>query len=281
MLPGARAGLGGVRHAFVGYKRDMSDTTPRRVGTTLAALRKWNLGVGLAHLVQAIAILLLSNDFSIAVEGKVQTGPPGSALEVDKVFFDLPYAPIIAVFLLLAAVDHLLMATIARGWYERTLARGINPARWIEYSISASLMIVLIAMLPGITNLYALMGLFGVNAAMILFGWLMERENPPGQPVSWWAFGFGCVAGAVPWIAITTAIVVSEVDGEDGVPGFVYGIFVSLFLLFNCFAIAQWLQYRRKGRFADYLYGEKVYLVLSLVAKTALAWQVFAGTLAD
>jgi hypothetical protein len=41
------------------------------------------------------------------------------------------------------------------------------------------------------------------------------------------------------------------------------------------------LQYRAKGRFRNYLYGEKVYLVLSLVAKSALAWQVFAGTLAD
>lgn len=250
-------------------------------GAPFTTLRRWNIGVGLVHLVQAVAIVVLSNDFSIPVQAQVLTGPPGTPLEDDKVFFDLPYAPVIAVFLLLAAADHLLTATVARNWYERQLARGINPARWAEYSISASLMIVLIAMLPGITNLYALIGLFGVNAAMILFGWLMERENPPDQPVSWWAFGFGCIAGAVPWIAITTAIVVSEMEGEDGVPGFVYGIFVSLFVLFNCFALNQWLQYRKHGRFADYLYGEKVYLVLSLVAKSALAWQVFAGTLAS
>jgi Heliorhodopsin len=245
-------------------------------------LRRWNIGVGLAHLFQAIAILILSNDFSIPVEGKVQTGPPGTPLEVDKVFFDVPYAPVIAVFLLFAAIDHLLTATVARGWYERRLSEGVNPARWLEYSVSASLMVVLIAMLPGITNLYALIGIFAVNAAMILFGWLMERENPPGQPVTWWPFTFGSIVGAVPWIAITIALIVSQTEPQgDGVPGFVYGIFVSLFLLFNCFALNQWLQYRRTGRFADYLYGEQVYLVLSLVAKTALAWQVFAGTLAD
>ncbi len=166
------------------------------------------------------------------------------------------------------------------GWYESGLSRGINPARWLEYSVSASLMIVLIAMLPGITNLYALIGLFAINAAMILFGWLMEMFNPPGERVVWWPFVFGCVAGVVPWTAITIAIVSSQGEG-DGVPGFVYGIFVSLFLLFNCFALNQWLQYRGRGRFADYLYGEKVYLVLSLVAKSALAWQVYAGTLAD
>jgi hypothetical protein len=260
----------------------MADTTATSgtTGTTMQSLQKWNVGVGVVHLLQAIAIIVLSNDFAIPVQSKIATGPPGSSLETEKVFFDVPYGPVIAVFLLFAAVDHLLMATVARGWYERQLDRGINPARWAEYSISASLMIVLIAMLTGITDLYALIGLFGVNAAMILFGWLMERENPPGQPVTWLAFWFGCIAGVVPWIAITIALVNSQSEGE-GVPGFVYGIFVSLFILFNGFALNQWLQYRRSGRFADYLFGEKVYLVLSLVAKSALAWQVFAGTLAE
>jgi hypothetical protein len=46
------------------------------------------------------------------------------------------------------------------------------------------------------------------------------------------------------------------------------------------FAVNMWLQYRRVGRWRDYLFGERVYVLLSLVAKSALAWQVFAGTLA-
>ncbi|MEP7089802.1 MAG: hypothetical protein ABI776_06795 [Nocardioidaceae bacterium] len=54
----------------------------------------------------------------------------------------------------------------------------------------------------------------------------------------------------------------------------------SLFVFFMSFALNQWLQYRRIGRWDDYLHGEKVYLVLSLVAKSALAWQIFGGSLA-
>jgi hypothetical protein len=248
----------------------------------LVNLRRWNIGVGVAHLAQAIVILVVSNDFAIPVQAKVQDGPPGTPLTIDEVFFDVRFSIAIALFLLLAAGDHLLMAAPrVVAWYESNLAQGINPARWVEYSISASLMIVLIAMLPGITNLYALIGLFAVNAAMIFFGWLMEQANRPDrQTTTWWPFIFGCIVGIVPWIAITIALISAQTEG-DGVPGFVYGIFVSLFVLFNCFALNQWLQYRRRGRFADYLYGEKVYLVLSLVAKSALAWQVYAGTLAD
>lgn len=247
----------------------------------LRSLRRWNTGVGVVHLVQAVVIVAISNDFAIPVVAPVQTGPPGTALTVEKVFFDVRFSLAIALFLFLAAVDHLLMATPGIvSWYERHLGRGVNYARWIEYSISASVMIVLIAMLPGITNLYALIGLFAVNAAMILFGLLMERVNGRDGRVDWWPFVFGCLVGIVPWVAIGIALLTSQQEG-DGVPGFVYGIFVSLFLLFNCFALNQWLQYRRRGRFADYLFGERVYLVLSLVAKSALAWQVYAGTLAD
>ena len=247
----------------------------------LRSLRRWNIGVGLAHLLQGIVILLLSNGFSIPVQAKVQDGPPGTPLTIDKVFFDLRFSVAIAVFLFLAAADHLLMATPrVVDWYEANLRRGVNYARWIEYSVSASLMVVLIGMLPGITNLYAVIGLFAVNASMILFGLVMEQINEQGKPVNWWPFVFGCFAGIVPWIAITVALITSQSEG-DGVPGFVYGIFVSLFVLFNCFGLNQWLQYRGRGKFAIYLYGEKVYIVLSLVAKSALAWQVFAGTLAD
>jgi hypothetical protein len=247
----------------------------------LRSLRRWNIGVGLTHLVQAILILMLSNGFSIPVQGKVQDGPPGTPLTIDKVFFDLRFSAVIAIFLFLAAADHLLMATPrVVDWYETNLRRGVNYARWIEFSVSASLMIVLIAMLPGITNIYALIGLFVVNATMILFGLLMEQVNRQGERVNWWPFVFGCLAGIVPWIMITIALITAQREG-DGVPGFVYGIFVSLFVLFNCFGLNQWLQYRGRGKFANYLYGEKVYIVLSLVAKSALAWQVYAGTLAD
>ena len=266
----------------------MADNTSR-----LANLRTWNLGVGGLHLVQGILILVLSSSFAIPIIATVQTGPPGApgSLDVSKTFFDFNFPIAIALFLFLAAGDHLLMAAPrVRGWYERNLSLGINYARWIEYSISASIMILLICLLNGINNLYALIAIFGVNAAMILFGLVMEQVNKGRESVTWWPFIFGCIAGIVPWIAIVIALVTASTDdtvvngapaNADGVPPFVYGIVVSLFVLFNCFALNQWLQYRGKGKFIDYLYGEKVYLVLSLVAKSALAWQIFAGTLAS
>jgi hypothetical protein len=255
----------------------------------LANLRRWNLGVGALHLAQAVAILAISTSFAIPVVATVQTGAPGEpgSLSQRDTVFEVRFAWAVALFLLLAASDHLLMVTPRiRSWYESNLLKGVNYARWAEYAVSASVMIVLIGLLTGLNDLYAVIGIFGVNASMILFGAVMEQVNVGREKVNWLPFIFGCVAGIVPWIAIVTAVAMAATNADsEGVPGFVYGIIVSEFLFFNCFAVNQWLQYRGRttgtGRFANYLYGEKVYLVLSLVAKSALAWQVFGGTLAS
>ena len=247
---------------------------------TYRRLRRANVLLGGLHLAQAVAILALSNGFAIAVTASFATGPPGTPPGEPSTLFDLAVGPAVAVFLALAAADHLLVAApglVAR--YERGLGDGRNLFRWTEYSLSASLMIVLIAMLTGITDVHALIALFGVNVAMILFGWVVERTSVPGERTNWTAFGFGCLAGAVPWIAIAVALVGAERDGD--VPGFVYGIFLSLFVFFNSFAVNMALQHRRVGPWRSYLFGEAGYLVLSLTAKSALAWQVFAGTLAS
>ncbi|MDX1450736.1 MAG: heliorhodopsin HeR, partial [Acidimicrobiia bacterium] len=183
----------------------------------------------------------------------------------------------VAAFLFLSAAAHLTLTVPAvERWYRTHLEAGRNYARWIEYSLSASVMVVLIAMITGISDVAALTALFGVNAAMIFFGLVQERyERPGGSLLPFW---LGSLVGIVPWIAIGIYLWAPGASAEP--PGFVYGIYVSLFLFFNVFALNQWLQYRLKGRWRSYLVGERTYMILSLTAKSALAWQVFASTLA-
>jgi hypothetical protein len=242
-------------------------------------LRAWNIAVGLVHAAQATLLLLIASDASLPVYASWIDGPPGSAeLRNGEPLFELPFAAATAAFLYLAAVDHLLVGGPLRGWYERNLGDSVNYARWIEYSLSASLMVVLIAMLAGTWELTALVALFGVNAGMILCGLLMERNEAPGPGADWLPFWFGSMLGAVPWLVI--AIQLLRADEQAGVPGFVVAIFFSLLVLFALFAVNMALQYRRVGPWRDYLFGERSYIVLSLTAKSALAWQVYAGALA-
>lgn len=243
-------------------------------------LRSWNLSMGFLHLAQGIAMLLLSSSFSLPVIANYLKFNTQSMqlTPAPQTIFNLQIGPAVAVFLLLSALAHFLISTIFYKWYIKNLSRHINIARWVEYSFSSSIMIVIISMLVGVYELSSLIAIFGLNASMILFGWMMELHNQKLSKTNWTAFIFGCIAGIIPWVAIAIYLFAA---GEPGMraPSFVYWIYFSIFLFFNCFAINQVLQYKKVGKWADYLYGEKAYIILSLVAKSLLAWQVFAGTL--
>jgi hypothetical protein len=241
-------------------------------------LRRYNLIAGTLHAVSALAILVLANSFALPVSANFMAGPPGASTKHQMVhFFNIPMAGIIVAFFILSALAHFIVALPMRTTYEAGLAKNQNPFRWLEYSLSSSLMILAIAQLTGIEDVAALIALIGVNASMIGFGWMQERYEEPGASLM--PFWLGCVAGVLPWLAIGVYLV--GPGARDHAPGFVYGIYVSLFIFFNCFALVQYLQYRQVGRFRNYLVGEKTYLVLSIAAKSLLAWQIFASTLAS
>lgn len=242
-------------------------------------LRRANVIAGVLHFAQMIVVLALSNDFTLPIVARYMAGPPGSTFTEPIVLLGAPIGLTVAIFLGLSSLFHFVVASpqfFER--YSKSLLAQRNYFRWVEYSISSSVMIVLIALICGISDVAAIIGLFGANASMILFGWLQEKYESPGNS-GWLPFIFGCIAGIVPWLAIT--IYVLSIGGPAGTsaPAFVYGIVISLFLLFNVFALVQWLQYKKVGKWSDYLRGERTYITLSLVAKSALAWQIFASTL--
>jgi hypothetical protein len=250
------------------------------------SLHRWNLSLAALHALQGLIILALSFAKNPLVGAPVVSSyltfdtATKTLVPAQRALFELPIGPAVAVFFFLSAIAHFSVAFPARRWYEARLARGINPARWIEYALSSSVMIVVIATLSGIQEIGTLLAIFGINAAMNLFGWSMELANEGRTRTQWSHYVFGCIAGVVPWIVISVALWTGATEpGAAPIPGFVIAIFVSLFISFNVFAFNMVLQYRRTGRWADYLYGERVYMLLSLFAKTILAWQVFAGTL--
>ena len=257
------------------------------------SLRRWNRFLTGAHGVQFIIMIAISSTAAlfepvvptirpIIVDGQFTGVEPSSVT-----LFSIPLAYVIASFFLMSAIAHAAAGWFLRGRYEAWLARGMNPLRWVEYAFSSTVMIVAIAYISYITDFPALIAIAGTNVAMNLFGWSMEAANEgrleAGKRIDWKHFIFGCIAGITPWIAIFSIIwAYSAQEGLPegaGIPAFVYVIIASLFVAFNIFAITMVLQYRQIGRWREYLYGEKTYMVLSLVAKSLLAWQVWSGTL--
>ncbi len=240
-------------------------------------IRLYNIVMGFFHAAQGVVVVALANDFSLPVTASFLGGPPGTPPSAPTILFDVRVAWAVAAFLFMSATAHFLVS--APGifpWYVSNLKLNRNYARWIEYSFSSSLMVIIIGMLTGLYDVAAIIAIFGANAAMILFGWLMEKYEQPGNP-NWLSYIFGCIVGLAPWVGIGIYLWSPGTSADP--PGFVYAIFVLLFILFNTFAINMVLQYKKVGPWRDYLFGESSYILLSLVAKSLLAWMIFANTL--
>lgn len=247
-----------------------------------ASLRRFNLIMGFLHLVQGVLMIVISNDTTYPIYTNfLRFDMDTFSLTPDpKLWYELPFGPAVAVFLLLSAIAHFSLSTFGYRWYVRNLKRHMNPARFYEYALSSSLMIVLIGMLVGLWDLGGLILIFGLNAMMNLFGVDMESLNQHTEKVDWSPFIFGCIAGIIPWIVIVLYFFGALSSAGAEPPAFVYAIIPTIFVFFNIFAVNMYLQYRKVGPWKNYLFGERMFIVLSLVAKTALAWQIFAGTLA-
>lgn len=249
-------------------------------------LHTWNISLAVIHALQGVLIVVLSKSSTLpvstnylSVDSLLSQGDKVVLAPATRNLFDVNLAYIIAAFFFMSAIAHVIVGTVYRQRYEASLKKGINRARWIEYSISASTMMVAIALLSGVYDLSSLLMIFSLTAIMSLMGLAMELWNQKTKQVNWFTYIVGCFASVIPWIVFGIYVWGSNVFGSGHIPTFVYWAYVTMLILFTSFALNMYLQYKKQGKWADYLYGERVYMVLSLVAKTLLAWIIFAGTL--
>ncbi len=250
-------------------------------------LKRFNLAAGILHLIQGILMLSLG----LLLEWNQPIYTFYLKLDITEIPFEVGPNPqilftasylgvIVASFPLMSALAHFIIALPKNQAYVENLKKGINPYRWYEYAFSSSIMIVLIATFVGVWEFWSLVMIFVLNAMMIMFGYLMELMNQRTEKTNWSPFVLGCISGGTPWIALYAYFVAAIMSTGTNPPAFVYAIFFIYFIVFNIFALNMVLQYKGVGRWRDYLYGERVYIILSFIAKTLLAWLVFIGVFA-
>ena len=257
---------------------------------TFEYLIKFNRNMGILHLIQGLLMLFLGFLPALAYTTEIYTFylefqilPVIDIYPNPEILITLSaVGAFVASFLLMSAIAHLLIAYPLNKSYIRNLKRGINKVRWFEYAFSSSVMITLIALFFGVWDFWSLFMIFMANGIMNMFGLMMELYNvytrEKGEKTKWTPFILGIVIGAVPWIVITAYFINTSVIGGE-IPWFVYWIYGIELFFFNTFAINMVLQYKGVGKWKDYLHGERMYQLLSLVSKTFLAWFVFAGVL--
>jgi len=251
-------------------------------------LIRFNLIMGSVHFIQGIIMVILAtsviqtiSEFQpVITQNYLSFNESTQSLElVSRDLFTLPFGILVASFLFLSALAHAIIALPkkTKEIYLNDLDHNINRFRWFEYALSSSVMIVLISTLFGIYDIVSLILIFGLNFIMNIFGYYMELLNKERDKINWGPFIYGSVAGILPWVAILTYMF--GTGNFDMVPWFVWAIVGTYFVTFNTFPVNMILQYKKIGKWKDYLYGERAYIILSLVAKTFLAWLVLFGAM--
>jgi hypothetical protein len=288
-----------------------------RLFNALMALLHFGQGLAMLILSKEFTQTLFWNFPSPQLVGDPDKRPESIPLAMQD-WFKLNLGQTIAVFLLLSALAHLItILPQVYSWYVKNLQKKMNLIRWFEYAISSSVMILVIAILCNIRDAGILIPLVLINTCMNLFGASMEVHNSKlretgveqtieskvmqnGQvieskshvintfKVDWSNFIYGCFAGIVPWVIMAIYFYTSldRLGDLENLPERIKNvlntvklIFPTLFIFFNCFALNMLLQYKGIGKWKDYLFGERIYILLSLVAKSILAWFIFGGTL--
>jgi len=183
-------------------------------------------------------------------------------------------------FILIAGVQHLYcVIPSTRQRYEYGLERHQAPSRWIEYSFSCALMKTHIAQVAGITDVHLVVLIFFISHVSMYFPFLHEKINAKaradGYKQNWMPFWMGVVPHLASWTIIFFYFFTGLNRGES--PRFVTTIVLSLFLLECFFPLIFVLQWKKVGRFQDFLVGEFAFITMSFTTKTFLAWVTLAG----
>ena len=252
----------------------------------LEQFHTWNVWLAILFTVQAAAILLLSATHDVTITASYLA--PNSLLSganrpvlVAAVhrLFEVNVGLLLSLFLLFAGLAHAIAASVYRKRYEIELSRGVNRVRWLEYAVTAALVMAVVALLDGVYDISSLLMIMALTATMYLVGLFVDMRWGAKTINSWADCRLAALVGLLPAGVLLIYFLETSVYGRAHLPTFLYYLYGSLGVIFLALATNFYLQHARRGKWADYLYGERIFMIISLLAKTAVAWQIFAGLL--
>jgi len=163
---------------------------------------------------------------------------------------------------------------------ERIDNEGRNPLRFIEYSLSASIMLLCIALLTGIRDFITLLSIMFFCALTQIIGLVGEYQLPGrnrkiGHGMAW--FSILVSYGIILWYYFAALV-----NNDVAPPAFVHVIILFQVFLFMSFGFVQLIQFYGQTWCCIGAVGRQAeisYCVLSIVAKTLLGWMIYVNVI--
>ncbi len=248
--------------------------------------RHWNFFVSLVLIAQAITLTIYAQSQSLAITSNFLNTDSLASQSSKRVVlapavrrvFELDLKVVVIIFLLSSAFFHLLIATYSRKKTDDDIKHGVNRLRWIDYGLTSGLMFVAISLINGVYDLATMVLIFALVLSLHLYGYQLEMQKLSGVKVTYHNLVGLLGSGGAIWLAIAIYLKNSIIYGHVA-GNYVYYIDGSIFIVTLALATNAYLSYKSHGPWQRYFFTEKVYILLSLVAKSALAWQIYYGLL--
>jgi hypothetical protein len=265
-----------------GYTQLPEKDTKTQTRENFEGLTTWHIVATIVHLLSFFVILItflvVGTKFESILTSDVLTDQTFARV---KTVSSYNVALVLLAMPLITALFHFYQAIMTSqykdpdSWYTRDAQNGINVVRWIEYSITATLMTWIIAQLSGITNVYLVFLLAVVgNVVLQWHGYFFELNISQEH---WIKQCSPMISGFVLFVGQWTILACyffRTVDANGGAPWFVWVSFFGLLGTFLLFPLIQILWYYKVLVNTWYKY-ELYFILLSLISKLLLDWTLF------
>lgn len=279
--------------------------------------RMYVAGTALLHLISGIVAFLIANDWPVRVCAgymtwkadnpaydcfeSYQTAQNATIVNVCRITNAYKYVGTISpiglvfAFFMLSFAFQIAPTLTSYTWnaYRTYVESGMQPLRWVEYSISSSVMVIILLILDGNNDLWLFIACAAANWAVMLFGLVQEQLSylrvaafPENLKISGaLAHASAHFIGWVPLIFVWTIIIAQflwALDAAgDRVPQAVKAIIWIQMVFFISFGVNHYFGtfahlYKWNQRWS-YLHSEITYTILSFVAKSVLCWLLLFG----
>ncbi|MBA3758487.1 heliorhodopsin HeR [Candidatus Saccharibacteria bacterium] len=243
---------------------------------TTDALRKLNLITAFVLAALAVAAGMLMNSASYALnigyQGKDElvslTSGKTAFVHASQSVADVQVKWFLVTILGLAVLFSLLNATRMRRKYEANLDDGVSAWRWIAIGVTSGLMLELVALLGGVSDIMTLKLISGLIFVTCALGWVAEKRNKQAGRPAWSEFVISLFTGSLPWLLIVSYAVFTWTHGLIRYSWFVYALHAALLVGFILLTINQ---YKRIGGWKNTRVVERNYLLIGFATKVAFA----------
>lgn len=196
--------------------------------------------------------------------------------------YDVEIRWLLVAILVLSSILPLLYLTSWEKKYIQAVTKTRTvPWRWVDFAVTAALMVETVALLSGTHDIVVLKLIAGLIALSLGLGWIAERQNNGVAKPAWAVYTTGLVAGALPWLLIAVSAVATVVYGSAWSSWYVYALYAVTIAGSVALACIQFTNYRRRlaAWQQNYMVVERNYLAVNLLTKAAFATVLIVGLL--